>query len=224
MQGCALGLAHAGRDSGAICARDLGGRTGELPAHHGLGSSGREPAAGRSRGQLVQPLDASRQSVILLRRHFFLTISHCLYSNTPSAGVPRTKVTSRFERHGAGKAPTFRLTRYATRALPETRGDLHPCVCQDRSPVPEAILSGVDCWSCRAKAEASLGRDRSWPKSDAQATAGGTADQRDDASALRQNAAAMFLGARLTAVRKAYLNRNPCVNLYFDWDFPKLNI
>jgi hypothetical protein len=124
----------------------------------------------------------------------------------------------------------FRLTRYATGALPETRGDLHPSFCQDRSPFLEAR-------SFRAKAEASLSRDRPCPKCDAPAIAGGTADhgmggplrhlaflQGDDASALRQNAAAEFLGSRLTALANLTPYCNPHVNLYFHWDFPKFNI
>lgn len=89
MKGCRLRLANEGPDSGAICARVVEGRTGEPPAHHALASSGRGIAAGRSRGQLAQSLDASRQSVILLRRHFLLTISYYCYSNKPLDGVPR---------------------------------------------------------------------------------------------------------------------------------------
>ena len=70
MQGCTVRIAHKGRDSGAICARALAGRTGELPADHGLASSAWTTGVGRSRGRLAQSSDASRQSVILLRKHF----------------------------------------------------------------------------------------------------------------------------------------------------------
>ena len=70
MQGCTLRFAYEGRDSGAIRARALEGRTGELPADHGLASSAWTIGVGRSRGRLAQSLDASRQSVILLRKHF----------------------------------------------------------------------------------------------------------------------------------------------------------
>jgi hypothetical protein len=59
--------AHPGR--AGICLGPLNGKTGELPADHGLGSSGRGTGTGRSRGQLAPLLDASRQSVILLRTH-----------------------------------------------------------------------------------------------------------------------------------------------------------
>jgi len=151
MQGCTVRIAHKGRDSGAICARALAGRTGELPADHRLASSGRGTAAGRSRGRLAQSLGASRQSVILLRRHYPLTILHYCYSNKPLGGVPLGSVpkikspgpASRFERqYGAGQAPMFRLTRSATRALPETRGDLHPSFCQDRPAVPQVRRAG----------------------------------------------------------------------------------
>jgi hypothetical protein len=48
--------------------------------------------------------------------------------------------------------------------------------------------------------------------------------QRDDACALRQNAAAKFLGAPLMAVRNPTPNCNPHVNSYLHWDFPKFNI
>ena len=93
MQGCTLRFAYEGRDSGAICARALEGGTGELPADHGLASSAWTTGAGRSRGRLAQSLDASRQSVILLRKHFLLTNLHYCYSNKPLDGVPKIKVT-----------------------------------------------------------------------------------------------------------------------------------
>jgi len=146
MQGCTLRFAYEGRDSGAICARALEGGTGELPADHGLASSAWTTGAGRSRGRLAQSLDASRQSVILLRKHFLLTNLHYCYSNKPLDGVPKIKVTGdglAFKRqYGAGQAPMFRLTRSATRALPETRGDLHPSFCQDRPAVPQVRRAG----------------------------------------------------------------------------------
>jgi hypothetical protein len=91
MQGCTLRLTHAGREGGTICVGPLKGRTGELPADDGLGSSGRGPPAGRIRGQLAPPLDARRQSVILLTTHFLLKKSHYCYNSTPwtvSLGEP----------------------------------------------------------------------------------------------------------------------------------------
>jgi hypothetical protein len=45
-----------------------------------------------------------------------------------------------------------------------------------------------------------------------------------DTVALRQNAAAMLLEARLIAVRHLPLASIGCVNSYFHWDFPKFNI
>jgi hypothetical protein len=143
MQDCALRLAHAGRDSDAICARALEGRTGELPADLGLGSSGRGTAAQRSRGRLARSLDASRQSVILLRKHFLLTILHYCYSNKPcTVSLKRKSPEAGLALWRRGKVPMFRLTRSATRALPETRGDLHPSFCQDRSAVPQVRRAG----------------------------------------------------------------------------------
>lgn len=73
---------------------------------------------------------------------------------------------------------------------------------------------------------------------DASATPGGTPDrgplvgssrtrwslQWGDTVALRQNAAAMLLEARLMAVRYLPLAAIGCVNSYFHWDFPKFNI
>lgn len=73
---------------------------------------------------------------------------------------------------------------------------------------------------------------------DASATSGGTPDrgplvgssrtrwslQWGDTVALRQNAAAMLLEARLMAVRYLPLAAIGCVNSYFHWDFPKFNI
>jgi hypothetical protein len=45
-----------------------------------------------------------------------------------------------------------------------------------------------------------------------------------DTVALRQNAAAMLLEARLIAVRYLPHAATGCVNSYFHWDFPKFNI
>ena len=153
------------------------------------------PALGGAEdSSLRRQTQADRQSVILLRKHFILTNSHYCYNNTPwrcpLEESPGTGLAA-FERRGTVKAPMFRLIRYATGAPPETRGDLHPSFGKDRS----------------------VSRDRLCPKCDAPATAGGTADhgmggslrnlasvRRDDASALRQNAAAKFLGPRLTAL------------------------
>ena len=188
----------------------LKGRTGELPADHGLGSSGCETGAAPSAGQLAPPLDASRQPVILLRTHSPLTNSYYCYNNTSwpvSLGVSLESLlgpASPFERRqDTGKAPMFRLIGYATGAPPETRGDLHPSFCKDRS----------------------VSRDQPCPKYDAPATAGDTADrgmggplrnlasgQRDAVSALRQNAAAKFLGPRLTALANPTHYCNPHVN------------
>jgi hypothetical protein len=113
--------------------------------------------------------------VILLRKHFLLTNPHYCYSNTSLGRRPRKShqgPASRFERqYGAGQAPMFRSTRYATRALPERRGELHPSFCQDRSPVLQAILLGVDRRPSRSNAVASLGRERPCPKCDEPASA-----------------------------------------------------
>ena len=85
------------------------------------------------------------------QKTLLLTILHYCYSNKPLGGVPLGSVpkikspgpASRFERqYGAGQAPMFRLTRSATRALPETRGDLHPSFCQDRPAVPQVRRAG----------------------------------------------------------------------------------
>ena len=124
----------------------------------------------------------------------------------------------------------FRLTRYTTRALPETRGDLHPSFCQDRSPVLEARVP-------RAKAEASLSRDRPCAKCDASATAGGTADRRMGCPLETRHPCdemmpphcgrtprQKFLGTRLMAVSNLTPYCNLHVNLYLHWGFPKFNI
>lgn len=240
MQGCAFRRAHAGRNGGVICARALGARTGELPADHGLGSRGRESAAARSRGLLAQLVEASQQSVILLRKHFLLTNPHYCYSNTSLGRRPRKShqgPASRFERqYGAGQAPMFRSTRYATRALPERRGELHPSFCQDRSPVLQAILLGVDRRPSRSNAVASLGRERPCPKCDEPASARGAAD-RSMGSPLERGHPCHGMTSPTAAERRGnvpwsavdgsqepYPYRDPYVNLYFCWDSPKLNI
>jgi len=63
MQGCTLSRTQAERENGTTCLGPLNGRTGELPTDHGLDSSGRGTCAGRSRGQLAPPSDASRPTI-----------------------------------------------------------------------------------------------------------------------------------------------------------------
>lgn len=149
MTGCALGLANARPDSRAICARALAGRIGELPANRGFGSSDRKQRLGGAEEQLAPSLDASGQSVALLRKHFHLTISHYFYSNTPWA-ASLGKINWGRPRVLRGQAPMFRLIPYATRASPEAQGDLRPIFAKT---------------------------DRARPKCDASVTAGGTADR-----------------------------------------------
>jgi hypothetical protein len=210
MQGCTLRLANAGRDGGVICARALAGRTGELPADHGLASSGRGTAAGRSRGRLAQSLDASRQSVILLRRHLLLTNLHYCYRNKPCALFLNKSHLGPVSRYGAGQGShvsidpvchsciTEDARRFALKFLPRPIG---------RAPSATRRLRRRHCRS-------QYGRP----------VRNGASLQRDDASALRQNAAAKFLGARLMAVRSPSLTAIGYVNSYFHWDFPKFNI
>jgi hypothetical protein len=205
MQGCALRFAFERRDSGAVCARALEGRTGAPPADQGLASSDRGTAAGRSRGRLARSLDASRQSVILLRKHFLLTILHYCYSNKLLDGVRRKSHRGQPRLLRGSMAP-----------------GCHSCITRRR----EAI-----CTQVFAKT------DRSCPKCEVPASAGGTTDRgtggaletrrslrREDDTPLRQNAAAPLLESRLMAVRNLSLTAIDYVNLYFHWDFPKFNI
>ena len=210
MQGCPLGLAPYRVERGAICANALEG--GEIPADHTFGSSRRGTMAGRSRGQLARSSDANRQSVTLLTKHFLLTISHYCYSNTPLDAVPRKShqgPVPLFERqYGAWQAPIFRLAGYATRASPETRGNLHPNLCRDQSAVPQVPRAGYCGRPCRSQYGRPL-RNAASP-------------QRDDASTLRQNAAAMLRGARLMAVRNLTLTAIPMLTYIFVGISPNL--
>ena len=142
MQGCTARFAHEGRDSGAIRARALEGRTGELPADHGLASSAWTTGVGRSRGRLAQSLGASRQSVILLRRHYRLTILHYCYSNKPGAVSLNKSHLAPASRYGAGQGSHVPIDPVC-----------HPCItgdarrfalkfCQDRSDVPQVRRVG----------------------------------------------------------------------------------
>jgi hypothetical protein len=95
----------------------------------------------------------------------------------------------------------FRLTRCATRGLPETRVDLD---------VRQVRRTGYYCgWrlsQCRQPV-----RNMEFA-------------ERDDTAALRQNAAVTFRGVRLALARNHTLFAVRYVNLYFRWEFPNLNI
>ena len=142
MQGCTVRIAHKGRDSGAICARALASRTGELPADHRLASSGRGTAAGRSRGRLAQSLGASRQSVILLRRHYPLTILHYCYSNKPGAVSLDKSHLAPASRYGAGQGSHVPIDPVCHSCITGDARRFALKFCQDRSDVPQVRRVG----------------------------------------------------------------------------------